>query len=88
MDFFKTAPMRFLLLVTGAWLIIFFLTRMVLLVTHLDEAGSGLLSVFGIGFLYDLGFIAYAALPMGLYLLLCHRPCGVAGAIAGFFKGC
>lgn len=63
--------MRFLLLVTGAWLVIFFLTRMVLLVTHLDESGSGFLSVFGIGFLYDLGFIAYAALPMGLYLLLC-----------------
>jgi len=71
MDFFKTAPMRFLLLVTGAWLVIFFLTRTVLLLTHLDEAGSGFLSVFGIGFLYDLGFIAYAALPMGLYLLLC-----------------
>ena len=71
MDFFKTAPMRFLLLVTGAWLAIFFLTRTVLLLTHLDEAGSGFLSVFGIGLLYDLGFIAYAALPMGLYLLLC-----------------
>jgi phosphoglycerol transferase MdoB-like AlkP superfamily enzyme len=71
MDFFKTAPMRFLLLVTGAWLIIFLLTRTVLLLTHLDEAGSGFLSVFGIGLLYDLGFIAYAALPMGLYLLFC-----------------
>ena len=71
MDFFKTAPMRFLLLVTGAWLVIFLLTRTVLLLTHLDEAGSGFLSVFGIGLLYDLGFIAYAALPMGLYLLLC-----------------
>ncbi|MHC8295946.1 LTA synthase family protein [Pseudomonas sp. LB3P58] len=71
MDLFKTAPMRFLLLVTGTWLVIFLLTRMVLLLTHLDEAGSGFLSVFGIGLLYDLGFIAYAALPMGLYLLLC-----------------
>ena len=71
MDFFKTAPMRLLLLVTGAWLVIFLLTRTVLLLTHLDEAGSGFLSVFGIGLLYDLGFIAYAALPMGLYLLLC-----------------
>jgi phosphoglycerol transferase MdoB-like AlkP superfamily enzyme len=71
MDFFKTAPMRILLLVTGAWLVIFLLTRTVLLLTHLDEAGSGFLSVFGIGLLYDLGFIAYAALPMGLYLLLC-----------------
>jgi phosphoglycerol transferase MdoB-like AlkP superfamily enzyme len=71
MDFFKTAPMRFLRLVTGIWLIIFFLTRTALLLTHLDEAGSISLSVFGIGLLYDVGFIAYAALPMGLYLLLC-----------------
>ena len=71
MDFLKTAPMRFLLLVTGSWLIIFLLTRTVLLLTHLDEAGSGFVSVFGIGLLYDLGFLAYAALPMGLYLLLC-----------------
>ncbi|CAI8868805.1 lipoteichoic acid synthase [Pseudomonas sp. IT-196MI5] len=71
MDYLKTAPMRFLLLVAGSWLAIFFLTRTVLLLTHLDEAGSGFLPVFGIGLLYDLGFIAYAALPMGLYLLLC-----------------
>ncbi|MDF9903119.1 UNVERIFIED_ORG: hypothetical protein OKW15_001075 [Pseudomonas reinekei] len=71
MDYLKTAPLRFLLLVSGTWLAIFFLTRTVLLLTHLDEAGSGFLSVFGIGLLYDLGFIAYAALPMGLYLLLC-----------------
>ncbi|ROO10295.1 sulfatase [Pseudomonas fluorescens] len=71
MDFFKTAPMRLLLLVTGVWLVLFFLTRTVLLLTHLDEAGGIALSVFGIGLLYDLGFLAYAALPMGLYLLLC-----------------
>ncbi|MBH3405354.1 LTA synthase family protein [Pseudomonas glycinae] len=71
MDFFKTAPMRFLLLVTGAWLVVFLLTRTVLLLTHLDEAGGVALSMFGIGLLYDLGFLAYAALPMGLYLLLC-----------------
>lgn len=71
MDFFKTAPLRFLLLVTGAWLVVFLLTRTVLLLTHLDEAGGVALSMFGIGLLYDLGFLAYAALPMGLYLLLC-----------------
>ncbi|WP_285354182.1 LTA synthase family protein [Pseudomonas sp. lyk4-R2A-10] len=71
MDFLKTAPVRFLLLVTGAWLVVFLLTRSVLLLTHLDEAGGVALSVFGIGLLYDLGFLAYAALPMGLYLLLC-----------------
>lgn len=71
MDLLKTAPVRFLLLITGAWLVIFLLTRAVLLLTHLDEAGGFALSVFGIGALYDLGFLAYAALPMGLYLLLC-----------------
>ncbi|MBL0794095.1 LTA synthase family protein [Pseudomonas sp. B7] len=71
MDFLKTAPVRFLLLVTGAWLVVFLLTRTVLLLTHLDEAGGVALSMFGIGLLYDLGFLAYAALPMGLYLLLC-----------------
>ncbi|WP_277759078.1 LTA synthase family protein [Pseudomonas sp. A34-9] len=71
MDFFKTAPLRLLLLVTGAWLLVFILTRTVLLLTHLDEAGGGAFSVFGIGLLYDLGFLAYAALPLGLYLLLC-----------------
>ncbi|MGN8122248.1 LTA synthase family protein [Pseudomonas sp. 22082] len=71
MDFFKTAPVRFLLLVTGAWLVVFLLTRTVLLLTHLDEAGGVALSMFGIGLLYDLGFLTYAALPMGLYLLLC-----------------
>lgn len=71
MDSFKMAPLRLLLLITGVWLVIFFATRAVLLLTHLDEAGGGAFSVFGIGLLYDLGFLAYAALPMGLYLLLC-----------------
>ncbi|NUT88515.1 sulfatase-like hydrolase/transferase [Pseudomonas corrugata] len=71
MDFLKMAPMRFLLLITGAWLVVFLLTRTVLLLAHLDESGGGALSVFGIGLLYDLGFLAYAILPLGLYLLLC-----------------
>ncbi|MDE1532763.1 LTA synthase family protein [Pseudomonas carnis] len=71
MGFFKTAPMRYLLLITGAWLVVFLLTRSVLLITHLDEVGGNLLPVFGVGVLYDLAFLAYAALPLGLYLLLC-----------------
>jgi phosphoglycerol transferase MdoB-like AlkP superfamily enzyme len=71
MDFIKAAPMRFLLLVTSVWLAVFILTRTVLLLTHLDEAGGIAFSVFGTGLLYDLGFLAYAILPMGLYLLLC-----------------
>ncbi|WP_130907809.1 MULTISPECIES: LTA synthase family protein [unclassified Pseudomonas] len=71
MGHIKTAPMRFLLLVSSAWLSIFFATRLWLVLTHWSEAGSALLAIFGIGLLYDLGFIAYAALPMGLYLVLC-----------------
>ena len=34
MGFFKTAPMRFLLLVTATWLVIFLLTRSVLPVSY------------------------------------------------------
>lgn len=71
MGFVKTAPMRYLLLITGAWLLIFLLTRAVLLLTHLDEVGGNLLPVFAVGLVYDLGFLAYAALPLGLYVLLC-----------------
>ncbi|MDD2053799.1 LTA synthase family protein [Pseudomonas putida] len=67
----QTAPMRYLLLVTAAWMTVFLLTRTLLLLSHLDEAGGHILPIFGIGLLYDLGFIAYAALPLGLYLLLC-----------------
>ncbi|MGL6000173.1 MAG: LTA synthase family protein [Pseudomonas proteolytica] len=67
----KTAPMRYLLLLTSTWLGIFLLTRSLLLITHLDEVSGNLLPVFGVGLLYDLGFLAYAALPLGLYLLLC-----------------
>ncbi len=71
MDLLKTAPARFVLLLTSTWLAIFLLTRGILLLTHLDEAGSGWLPLFGVGLLYDLGFLAYAALPLGLYLVLC-----------------
>ena len=59
----QAAPMRYLLLAIAAWMT-------VLLLNHLDEAGAHVLPVFGIGQLYDLGFLAYAALPLGLYLLL------------------
>ena len=88
MGFIKTAPMRYLLLITGTWLLVFLLTRSVLLITHLDEVGGNLLPVFGVGLLYDLGFLAYAALPLGLYLLLCPPASGAAVAIAGSCKRC
>lgn len=66
-----SAPLRFLLMISGLWLVIFFLTRLVLLATHFSEAGTAFASIFGIGVLYDLSFLLYAALPIGLYVLLC-----------------
>jgi len=88
MDFLKMAPMRFLLLITGAWLVVFLLTRTVLLLAHLDESGGGTLSVFGIGLLYD-----WASSPMQSCRWACTycfalRPCGAVAAIVGFFKDC
>ena len=66
-----SAPLRFLLWITGLWLLVFFLTRVALLTTHLAEAGTSFASIFGLGFLYDLSFLLYAVLPMSLYVLLC-----------------
>ncbi|WP_460141505.1 LTA synthase family protein [Pseudomonas sp. S2_E01] len=71
MRFFTSAPLRFVLTVTGLWLVVFTLTRLVLLATHLSEAGNAYASIFGIGALYDLSFLLFAALPMSLYVLLC-----------------
>lgn len=74
MAMLRFAQLRYLSLLLLAWLAIFALTRGALLVTHLHEAFSGgaaLLQMFGIGMLYDLGFIAYAGAPLALYLLLC-----------------
>ncbi len=69
----KSAPMRYLLLVTTTWLGIFLLTRFALLVTHLGEAGHAYLSIFAVGLLNDLVFLIYAALPLSLFLLLCPK---------------
>jgi phosphoglycerol transferase MdoB-like AlkP superfamily enzyme len=63
--------MRYLLLLLACWGIVFLATRSLLLATHFAEAGGMAPGVFAIGLLYDLGFLAYAALPLGLYLLLC-----------------
>ncbi|MDD2049721.1 LTA synthase family protein [Pseudomonas putida] len=67
----RSAPVRYLLLLTTLWLITFLLTRSVLLFAHLSEAGGHFFSIFAAGLIYDLSFLLYAALPLGLYLLLC-----------------
>lgn len=71
---FRTSQFRYVLLILGAWLGVFVLTRSVLLAAHWGDARAGLvdlLHVFGVGLAYDLGFLAYAAVPLTLYALLC-----------------
>jgi phosphoglycerol transferase MdoB-like AlkP superfamily enzyme len=65
------APLRYLCLIAVCWFVIFMTTRCVLWLSNLNEAGSGALSMLGIGSLYDLAFLVYAILPLGLYVLLC-----------------
>jgi phosphoglycerol transferase MdoB-like AlkP superfamily enzyme len=67
----RTAPLRYLSLLLASWLVVFLVTRTLLLAAHWAEADGFAPGVFAVGLLYDLGFLAYAALPLGLYLLLC-----------------
>ena len=71
---FHHAQSRYLSIILFVWLSVFFLTRSLLLVTHLGAAGAGLsalLGVYAVGLVYDLAFLLYAALPIAVYLLLC-----------------
>jgi phosphoglycerol transferase MdoB-like AlkP superfamily enzyme len=74
MPLFRSAQLRYLLAIMAAWLIVFSLTRCVLLATHLGDVNAGLLgilAIFGTGLMHDLSFLGYAALPMAAYLALC-----------------
>lgn len=71
---FHYAQLRYLSIILVAWLTVFFLTRSILLVSHLADANVSLPDLFrlyGIGLVYDLGFLLYAALPLAVYLVLC-----------------
>lgn len=74
MPMLRYAQMRYLAIILCAWLALFFLTRSILLMSHLHDAAVGpadVLHVYGIGLIYDLSFLTYAALPLMLYLCLC-----------------
>jgi phosphoglycerol transferase MdoB-like AlkP superfamily enzyme len=63
-----------LAIILGTWLIIFFLTRLVLLASHFGDVNTGVigvLGIFGLGLVHDLSFLSYAALPMAVYFVLC-----------------
>ena len=62
----RYAQTRYLSVLLLSWLLVFFLTRTVLLLAHLADADAGLFDVlrlYGIGLVYDLSFLLYAALP-------------------------
>jgi phosphoglycerol transferase MdoB-like AlkP superfamily enzyme len=76
MPFPRYAQLRYLLLLLGLWLGVFLLTRSVLLAAHWQEATAGpldLLRIYLEGSVYDLAFLAFAAAPLALYVLLCPR---------------
>ncbi|SEJ52171.1 Phosphoglycerol transferase MdoB [Azotobacter beijerinckii] len=76
MPWLRYAQLRYLSIILLAWLAVFFLTRCVLLLGHLGDAQGSLaqlLGLYGIGLVYDLGFLFYAALPLAAYLLFCPR---------------
>lgn len=74
MSLLRSAPLRYLSLILGCWLVLFALTRSLLLIGHWTEAAVTLADLPGLyltGLAYDLGFLAYAAVPLGFCLLLC-----------------
>ena len=76
MPHLRYAQLRYLSLILTTWLAVFFLTRSALLIGHLGDANSGvvqLFGIYGIGVMYDVAFLLYAALPLTLYLVLCPR---------------
>ena len=56
----RYAQLRYLSIILLAWLATFFLTRSVLLISHLADAGATLGSfaaIYGVGLVYDLAFL-------------------------------
>lgn len=71
---FHYAQLRYLSIIVLMWLAVFFLTRCVLLASHLADAHATpleLFALYAVGLVYDLAFLLYATLPLALYLLLC-----------------
>lgn len=67
---------RYLVLLSIAWLVLFTLTRAVLLCASFSVAEVNiwqLFLVFGQGLIYDLGFLSFVSLPLAVYLVLCPQ---------------
>jgi len=67
---------RYLAMISIAWLTLFTVTRVILLCASFSAADASvwqLLLVFVQGLVYDLGFLSFASLPLGLYLVFCPQ---------------
>lgn len=82
-----SAPLRYLFLLSACWLAVFFITRCMLWLTHLDDAGDGAILTIGPGLLYDIAFLLYATLPLAVYVLLCPPALWRTKAHQGFMQG-
>ncbi len=90
MSLARYAQIRFLTIILGAWLTVFFLTRLVLLASHLNDVNTGvpgILGIFGLGLVHDLSFLSYAALPMALHFALCPASVWGTGWHRGLLRG-
>lgn len=68
-----TSQSRYLCLLIVSWLCIFLVTRTGLLISHLDQitvTPTNIFQLYGVGLIYDLAFLAFTALPLGIYTLL------------------
>jgi len=73
---FRYAQSAYLAVLLGVWLVIFAVTRSVLLAAHFASTDihlSELPALYGVGLFYDVVFLLYASLPLALYLLLCPQ---------------
>ncbi|HKM37137.1 MAG TPA: sulfatase-like hydrolase/transferase [Thiopseudomonas sp.] len=67
---------RYLAMISIAWLALFTVTRVILLCASFSAADVSvwqLLLMFVQGLVYDLGFLSFASLPLGLYLVFCPQ---------------
>jgi phosphoglycerol transferase MdoB-like AlkP superfamily enzyme len=71
---FYYAQLRYLSIIVCSWLLVFFLTRSVLLIEHAPEAQASLsqtIGLYAVGLVYDLTFLLYVTLPLAFYVLVC-----------------
>ncbi len=72
----KSSRWRYALMIISAWLTLFTVTRVVLLCASYSVASISMgqiVLLFFQGFIYDLGFLSFASLPLAVYLTVCPQ---------------